>query len=112
MRVSPLIVAAAAAVILMSSWPADAQTRRGARLEREPYPGARTTTVRTGRAGQRARITVRRARSYLDPGTEVLPRSQSSLDYAFPPGWYATRIWDTTGAFRSPLAQPFELPNF
>ena len=98
MRTTSLTALASALVVILSAWPADAQTRRGQRVEREAYPGERYY-----RSGPRTRITVRRERSFLDPGTEVLPRSQSSLDYAIPPLDYPTRIWDTTSAFRSPL---------
>lgn len=102
MHLIPLTALAAAAAVVLASWPAEAQTRRsGARVE--AYPGERA--IRGDRP--RTRITVRRPRTFLDPGTEVLPRSQPYLDYADPPLWYPTRIWDTTGAFRSPLPGAF-----
>jgi hypothetical protein len=109
MRIAPFAALAAAALLVLTAWPADAQNRRGKRVEREAYPGAGYTYAR--RTGPRTRITVRRARSYLDPGTEVLPRSQPYMDYASPPLWYPTRIWDTTGSFRSPLPDSFTLPG-
>ena len=102
MRLPTLTVLAAAAVVVLAAWPADAQQRRSRaqRVDRsEAYPGERY--IRGNRP--RTRITVRRPRTYLDPGTEVLPRSQPDLDYVDPPLWYPTRIWDTTGSRRSPL---------
>lgn len=110
MRIAPFAVLAAAGLLVLTAWPADAQNRsRGKRVEREAYPGARYAYA--NRRGPRTRITVRRERSFLDPGTEVLPRSQSYTDYANPPLWYPTRIWDTTGSFRSPLPDSFTLPG-
>jgi hypothetical protein len=98
----PIITALATAMVVTASWPADAQTR--SRSQRaEAYPGERY--IRGDRP--RTRITVRRPRTFLDPGTEVLPLSQPDLDYATPPLWYPTRIWDTTGSRRSPLPGAF-----
>ena len=62
-----------------------------------------------GRA--RTRIIVQR-RSYLDPGTEVRPYSQSSFDYAVPPTYSQTSVIDnTTGRLGSPLHGPFDIPS-
>ena len=68
---------ATATAFLIASWPADAQTRRRVRQDLDSYQVKRPPT----------RITVRRARSYLDPGTEVLPMSRSYTDYAVPPNY-------------------------
>ncbi len=126
MRLLPLTAIAAGAAVLLAAWPVEAQarSRAPAQAERAAQSDAfsaqtrrtRSTTRtaparraasprRTARpaSGQRTRITVRRARSFLDPGTEVLPLSQSYTDYAMPPLYHPTRIWDTTGAYRSPL---------
>ena len=116
MRLIPLTAIAAAAVVTLAAWPAEAQTRSRSGGRTEAYPGARPTQtrprVRTARETQRTRITVRKARSFLDPGTEVLPRSQSYTDYAIPPLWHPTRIWDTTGYTRSPLPDSWEFPGY
>ena len=104
-KLTALAVAAATAVVL-ASWPAEAQSRRSAtRYETEAYPGA-------GPARARTRITVRRARTYLDPGTEVLPMSRQYTDYAFPPLWYPSRHWDAAGTWRYPLPDNFYLPGY
>jgi hypothetical protein len=101
MRWTTLTAVAVAAGFVLASWPADAQTRRRVRQDVETYQVKRTAT----------RITVRRARSYLDPGTEVLPMSRSYTDYAIPPNHYPSRIWDTTNHYRFPLPDPFYLPG-
>jgi hypothetical protein len=105
----PLIAIAAAAAVTLAAWPADAQNRRAGARGAEAYPGARY--VQRPRAGQRTRITVR-PRSFLDPGTEVLPRSQPYTDYAVPPLWHPTRIWDSTDSRRSPLPDSWEFPGY
>lgn len=127
MRLLSLTAVAAAAAVLLGSPLAEAQTAarggtqaetaiahdafsaqtRRTRTTRRAAPARRT--ARSARSAQRTRITVRRARSFLDPGTEVLPLSQSYTDYAMPPLYYPTRIWDTTGAYSSPL--PGAAPN-
>jgi hypothetical protein len=69
----------------------------------------RTTQVRQARS--RTRITVR-PRSYLDPGTEVLPGERKYTDYAIGPATNQrpSSILDNTGPHhRSPLPGPFEL---
>jgi hypothetical protein len=73
--------------LLIAAAPAEAAKKRGMRTA-EAYPGARY--YRGPRAP--ARITVRRARSFLDPGTEVLPYSQSYTDYALPLGYRPMQI--------------------
>jgi hypothetical protein len=92
MRWTTLAVAAVVAgtgFLTATATPAEAQ-RRGARAVEE-YPGSRYyRDYRRGRAP--ARITVRRPRSYLDPGTEVAPRSQAYLDYMWPPGYYPFQV--------------------
>jgi hypothetical protein len=59
----------------------------------------------------RTRITVQR-RSFLDPGTEVLPGEEKSTDYVFPPGYSPTQVIDNTAfSHREPLPGPFDLPG-
>jgi hypothetical protein len=52
-------------------------------------------------------------RSYLDPGTEVLPGSQHDTDYASLPSQHANSVLDNTafGTSQSPLPGPFTLPG-
>jgi hypothetical protein len=62
-------------------------------------------------------IIVTPRRSYLDPGTEVLPGDGSYRDYMLPPGGDPGRPdWfygpDTTGAGGYPLPRPYYLPGF
>lgn len=59
----------------------------------------------------RTRITVRR-RSFLDPGTDVLPGERKYLDYAISPTYSAMSVFDNTAFYhRSPLPGPFDLPG-
>jgi hypothetical protein len=102
MRWITLTVVAVAAGVALTSWPADAQPRKRVRQDLDSYQVKRPPT----------RITVRKARSYLDPGTEVLPMSRSYTDYAMPPNWYPTGAWDAAGAYRYPLPDPFYLPGY
>jgi len=119
MRLLRLAAALAAVTVVVAALPAEAQTRtrgvvqadQGAGLDAFSAQTTRRSTTRraaprrTARAGngQRTRITVRRARTFLDPGTEVLPLSRSYTDYAIPPLYSPNRSWDTTGAYTSPL---------
>jgi hypothetical protein len=108
MRWTTLTAACAAlAVVAIASWSsADAQTRRGART----YYGdrnevSRADVERARRTRARTRITVRRERSFLDPGPEINPGSRSYTDYAIPPNtrpsvterWNPTREWGYPG---------------
>ncbi len=102
MRWTILTAVALAAAVALTSAPADAQTRRQYQVEKQKQ---RAST----------RITVRRARSYLDPGTEVLPRSRSYTDYAVPPMYRPNDAWDPARSWRFPLpggATGPELPGF
>ena len=115
-------VATAAAALTLTSLAADAAPRSRAQAEAyEAYPGApvvaqgagrraarttrvvRTTrrTVTSGRAP--ARITVVRERSFLDPGTEVLPFSRSYTDYVRSPLDYPSSVVDIGNMRRFPL---------
>jgi hypothetical protein len=59
----------------------------------------------------RTRIRVQ-ARSFLDPGTEVLPGERKFMDYALPPNYSPTQVIDNTAfSHRSPLPGPFDLPG-
>jgi hypothetical protein len=75
-----------------------------------------TRPRRAREARARTRITVT-PRSYLDPGTEVLPGERKFMDYAFPPGQSALQVvlgstspagWQNSNW---PLPGPFDLPG-
>ena len=87
MRWATLTALAAAAAVLLASMPADAQTRKRAARNFESYQDWKAKRAYAARyaGGPRARFTVRRERSFLDPGTEVEPMSRSYTDYAIPP---------------------------
>ena len=101
------ICAAAIAVAAVAS--ADAQIPKKKRT-------VTTTTTRVATAGPRARVRVA-PRSFLDPGTEVLPGDRKFTDYAFPVGPYSTpqsvvtNIGGRVGWHYSPLPGPFDLPS-
>ena len=60
----------------------------------------------------RTRIIIQK-RSYLDPGTEVMPGDRRDHDYAFLPNHSATSVLDNTtfGRNQSALPGPFDLPS-
>src|SRR5262245_32619439 len=83
-----------------------------------PPVEAQTYTAQSDRPVNRprARITVE-PRSFLDPGTEVLPGDRKFTDYAFPAGPYSmpqsvvNNIGGRVGWHYSPLPGPFDLPS-
>ncbi len=109
MRWTALTAVTAAVTVVLATWPAEAQTRKRARVSLE-RPQVTRTTVRVNRPA--TRITVRKARSYLDPGTEVLPMSRSYTDYALPPQYTPNDAWDPARARRYPLPDNFYLPGY
>jgi len=110
MRFSGLAAAfATAAALGLLATPADAapQKKRVIVTQR----GNTYVSWRDEDGRRRTRIIVQK-RSYLDPGTEVLPYSQSSFDYAVTPTQSATSVIDkTTGGFGNPLHGPFDIPS-
>lgn len=99
----------AAAVLGFLAAPADAATKKK-RVVMEAR-GSTYVSWRDEDGRRRTRIIVQK-RSYLDPGTEVLPHSQSSFDYAVRPTQSATEVIDnTTGRLGSPLHGPFDIPS-
>lgn len=110
MRLTTVFVFLVAATAVWAAWPTDADAqsrRRGAYRSAEAYPGARPRAARS-----RTRVTVRRERSFLDGGTEVVPRSKSYTDYALPVTGAPDSAYDPTGARRFPLPNNFELPGY
>lgn len=84
MRWTAIAAVAAGFGLLLASAPADAAPKKRGVRTAEAYPGARYNRAER----PRVRITVRRPRTFLDPGTEVLPYSQRYTDYALPLGHY------------------------
>lgn len=81
--------------------PADAQSSQRTYSNRN-----NTVVVSRGEDGKtRTRIIIEK-RSYLDPGTEVLPGSRHDLDYAQNPNHRATSVLDNTSAGTSQLPLP------
>ena len=90
--------------------PANAQSS-----ERRITTNARGNTVFTTRdedGRTRTRIIIQK-RSYLDPGTEVLPGSRHDQDYAFNPNQRPTSVLDNTpfGSNQSALPDAWTLPG-
>ena len=83
--------------------------------ERRMRTDARGNTVFTSRdedGRTRTRVIIQR-RSYLDPGTEVLPGSRHDRDYASAPNQSASSVLNNTafGSSQSPLPGALE-PGF
>ena len=59
-----------------------------------------------------SRITVRRPRSYLDPGNEVMPGERNYREYAIPYGYSAigNALGPSHGYDRRPLNDPWDTP--
>lgn len=99
---------AAIATLALASGPADAQSS-----QRRVTADARGNTVFTSRDedGRRRTRVIIQKRSYLDPGTEVLPGSRHDRDYASQPNHRASGVLDNTafGGNQSPLPGSLEL---
>lgn len=98
---------AALGVLAVLAAPADAQTTKKRVYTNRDH----TVVVTRGEDGKtRTRVIIQK-RSYLDPGTEVLPGSRHDLDYAQNPNHRIDGILDNTraGGNQSPLPGPFEL---
>jgi hypothetical protein len=59
-------------------------------------------------SGPRTRVFVSR-RSWLDPGTEVLPGERKFTDYAYAPGYNYGRNIDRLNQGRNPLSDNFDI---
>jgi len=103
--VSALAAAAFGGVLLLSSVPAYAQTRRS----QEDF-FYYTNQQRDLRHKPRSRITVQR-RSYLDPGPELIPGEYKYRDYAEPLYYspLADAVPNQTWS-RNPFNGPFDVP--
>ena len=99
LTISTALLACAGAAWMLAAVPAEAQQSGVKRT-----PSRYITYDRP-----RTRITVRRERSYLDPGPQVMPYSQHYTDYVF----LNRRPLDTLGpgqnGDRQPINAPWEL---
>src|SRR5262249_5285268 len=92
-----------AALVALSAWAADAQPRtKRVVLADRPPPGVVV----------RPRVIVTK-RSYLDAGTEVKTGERKYLDYALPPDYSASDVFDSGRILygRSTLPNRFWLPG-
>src|SRR5215831_18736882 len=104
MRLVLLAVLTAAAALAAA--PADAASKKRVAVESSRVPQGRTVARRAP-----TRITVT-GRSYLDPGTEVYPNSQSYRDYVFSPLYQSpSQVTDPTLS-RSSLPPPLWIPSY
>jgi hypothetical protein len=105
------VTAASIAALGLLALPADAAPKK----KRVAIVDSRGHTVFTSRdedGRRRTRIIIQK-RSYLDPGTEVLPGDEHNHDYAFQPSYSATDVLNNTafGRSQSALPGPFDLPG-
>lgn len=101
------VLAAAIAGTMMFAATADAQTAKRKGIHRS----GNTVLISRDEDGRRRTRIVVEKRSFLDPGTEVLPGSQGYTNYAFGPGYGRPfSVLDNTAfSHRSPLWGPFDL---
>jgi hypothetical protein len=109
-KVVATVLAAAAVGLLVL--PADAAPKK---KNSEIVYDSRGHTVFTSRdedGRKRTRIIIQK-RSYLDPGTEVLPGDENDHDYALLPDQKPTSVLDNTafGSNQTALPGPFDLPG-
>jgi hypothetical protein len=110
MRVKHLAVAVAfvAALGLLAAPAAAQSTKKRVYSNRD-----RTVVISRDEDGRtRTRIIIQK-RSYLDPGTEVMPGSEHNHDYAVSPIQSPTSVLDNTvfGTNQTALPGPFDLPS-
>ena len=108
------VIATALAVfgaVGLLAMPADAATKK----KRVAVVDARGHTIFISRDedGRRRTRVIIQKRSYLDPGTEVMPGDRNDRDYAILPNHRASGILDNTafGGNQSALPGPFDLPS-
>jgi len=102
---------AAAAAIGLLALPADAAPKK----KRVVIVNGRGHTVFTSRnedGRTRTRVIIQK-RSYLDPGTEVMPGDRNDRDYAILPNQSAISVLDNTafGGNQTALPGPFTLQS-
>ena len=110
MRFTTAAALAATAIggaLLLSGAPADAAKKKA----NEPYFFS-SQSQRVIVQRPRSRITIRRERSYLDPGNEVLPGERKYTEYATPYGYSAIDVLGPgMGWNRTPFNDPFDVPS-
>jgi len=107
MRLKVIVAGIAAAIVLgLVAAPADAQDSRGGISSR----GHTVFTNRDESGRARTRVIIQK-RSFLDPGTEVLPGTEHNHDYAVMPSESAISVLDNTpfGGNQTALPGPFTL---
>jgi hypothetical protein len=102
----------AAAALALSGLPANAAPKKSTPAASQADVNVSSQSRRRVRQKRaRTRITVRR-RSFLDPGTDLLPGERKYNDYAISPTYSAMSVFDNTAFYhRSPLPGPFDLPG-
>ena len=99
------LFAGAIAAAALAIAPAEAEQTKPA-VAKQSRPAV-TRQVAANRA--RSRVTVQ-PRSFLDPGTEVLPGERKFNDYALPPGYSPLQVLGPGRDFRrQPLPDPWDL---
>ena len=109
------VVAAAVAafgVIGLLAFPAEAAAKKKRVVAVVDARGHTVFTSRDEDGRRRTRVIIQK-RSYLDPGTEVMPGDRNDHDYAWLPNLRAGGVLDHTafGSSQSPLPGPFDLPS-
>ena len=102
-----LVATVAVAAALASS--AEAATKRKP-AGQQVGPVQRTVYTRTDESGRRRTTIIVQRRSYLDPGTTVLPGQRKYSDYATQPFWSPTDVLGPgRGAYdRNPMSARWE----
>ena len=107
-----LLSAVAVLAVSFAASPADAQTKRNARVyDRDAAYGVRGNPNASYQAGPRTRVYVTK-RSWLDAGVEVLPGDRKFTDYAYPPGQSFARENLNRPLDRQPLNSSWDLGGY
>jgi|SRR5882672_5175293 len=108
LKVISTALAAAAAIAILAA-PAHAATKKKPAVTTSGH----TMFVSRDEDGRTRTKIIIQKRSYLDPGTEVMPGDRNDRDYAILPTHSAFGVLDNTafGSNQSPLPGPFTLPS-
>ena len=100
---------AVTAAMAMLAAPADAAPNK----KRVVTAAGHTVDVSRDEDGRTRTKVIIQKRSYLDPGTEVMPGDRNDRDYAILPNQSATSVLDNTafGSNQTALPGPFTLPS-
>lgn len=104
--IAALAAGCAAGALFFVSMPAEAANKK--QVEFLSSQSQRVVATRP-----RSRVTVRRPRSYLDAGTEVLPGERKYNEYAVPYGYSAidSVLGPSNSWNRRPFNDPFDAPS-